>query len=385
MTPSPTRSWRAPKSVLAALAVTLILPVASLIGDSPASAAPSFTTTQLVAPGGAAEDIAVVSTSSLREEVFFVPPNGSVQERYFVQGVGWKSAQVAPPSSADPWSDVAAVTRVRNAVNQSVDVFWVGPNGSIEHAYNQSGLPWLREPTVAPPGSASSGTSLAAVSRAPFTWEIFWVGPSGEVHDAYWYDGGPSGRFVLAPASSSTPAFLPRQLSVVSRASNTMELFWIGRDGSIQDRYFYDGAGWNGFTLGPPGSASTSLSPGGQISAVSKASNTMEVWWIGRDNSVQDRYYFDGSGWNGFTLSGPNSAWSALASVAPSSASMDVFWRGWGSNSVQLAYFGPPWAQMQVGPAGPFAGGGIAAVSRTSSHLDVFYLTWNGAIAEAAS
>jgi hypothetical protein len=163
-----------------------------------------------------------------------------------------------------------------------------------------------------------------------------------------------------------------------------MEVFWIGRDGSVQDRYFYDGAGWNGFTLAPTGSALASLSPGGQITAVSKASNTMEVWFIGRDNSVQDRYYFDGWGWNGFTLSGPGSAESALASVAPSSTSMDVFWRGYGSNSVQLA-FGPPWAQIQVGPAGPFAAGGITAVSRTSSNLDAFYLTFNGAIDEASS
>jgi hypothetical protein len=377
-------SRRALKVATAALAVSAALPLGALLAAAPASASPTFTTSQLVPPGGAAKNITSVSSNSTREEVFFVPQNGSVQERYFIKGVGWNSLQVAPPGSADPWSDIAAVTRVRNAVNESIDLFWIGPNGSVEHSFYQNGLPWLREPSVAPAGSASLGTSLAAVSRASFTWEIFWVGPSGEVDDAYWYQGGPAGRFTLAAASASTPNFLPRQVSVVSRASNTMEVFWTGRDGSVQDRYFYDGAGWNGFSLAPAGSALASLSPAGQVTAGSKASNTMEVWFIGRDNSVQDRYYFDGWGWNGFTLSGPGSAEWALASVAPSSTSMDVFWRGYGSNSVQLA-FGPPWAQMQVAPAGPGAAGGITAVSRTSSNLDAFYLTFNGAIDQASS
>ena len=139
-------------------------------------------------------------------------------------------------------------------------MFWVGPNGSIEHAYFQDGLPWLRFPQVAPPGSASTIGSLAAVSRAPNTWEIFWLSPDGDVEDAYHYD---------------TPGAL---------------------------------------ALG---------SPSGALTAVSRASNTLEVWWIGRDYSVQDAYWFEGSAWSRFTLSGPNSADSAIAAVAPSSSAMD--------------------------------------------------------------
>ena len=60
-----------------------------------------------------------------------------------------------------------------------------------------------------------------------------------------------------------------------------MELWWIGADGSVQDRYYYDGSGWNGFTLAAAGSALVQLGSGPAITAVSRASNTMEVWFIG--------------------------------------------------------------------------------------------------------
>ena len=378
--------WPGRRSAPATLALGLGLSAGLLASTLPALAAPQFTISHLVAAGGAGQNLAAVSTSSTTEELFYVPQNGSVQERYFSELDGWNSVQVAPPGSAAPFADVAAVVRDRNTIVDKIDVFWIGPNGSVEHAFFQDGLPWLREPSAAPAGSASTSGSLAAVSRAADTWEIFWVSPSGDVDDAFHYDTGPAGRFVLAPHSASTPnVSLPRHLSVVSRASTTMEVFWIGEDGSIQDRYYDDGSGWNGFTLAPPGSALGLGSPAGAIAAVSRASNTMEVWWMGRDASVQDAYWFAGSVWNRFTLSGPNSAEAAIAAVAPSAGAMDVVWQGDGTGALELASFGPPWAQSQVTPAGPPSLGNVAAVSRAPNHLDLFYVTFNGGIDEAAS
>src|ERR1700680_4494443 len=37
-------------------------------------------------------------------------------------------------------------------------------------------------------------------------------------------------------------------------------VFWVGDDGSIQDRFYYDGrSGWNGFTMYPAGSSRAGL------------------------------------------------------------------------------------------------------------------------------
>jgi hypothetical protein len=381
--------WRGRRSVLGALALGLGVPAALVTAAGPALAAPPhFALSQLVAAPGALSNLAAVSTSSTTEEVFYVPQNGSVQEKYFNELNGWNTTEVAPPGSAAPFADIAAVTRDRNTIVDKIDLFWIGPSGSVEHSYFQDGLPWLRYPSVASAGSASTSGSLAAVSRANDTWEIFWVSPSGDVDDAWHYDSGAAGQFVMAPHSTSTPGVsYPRHIAAVSRASNTMEVFWIGQDGSIQDHYYYDGAGWNQFPQGlyPAGTALGLGSPAGAITVVSRASNTMELWFTGRDYSVQDAYWYQGGFWNRFTLAGANSMQSAIASAAPVSSAMDVFWNGYGSGTIELANFGPPWAVSQVAPAGPPSQGNVAAVSRAPNHLDVFYVTFNGGIDEAAS
>jgi len=384
--------WRRRGTALLSSVGLSSLLVGLLATAAPAWGSPPWTTSQLVPPGtsgSASWNIAAVSLPSLSaEEVFWVPQNGSVQEKSLHLSNGSSvDHQIAPAGSADPSSDIVAVLRHHTSAPDIVDVFWVDPHGSIRHADNVGADSpyWTQVQPVAPAGSATSSASLAVVSRAPNTWELFWVAPSSGVEDAYSYDGGPSGRFQLAAPGSSTPHFIPRQITAVSRASNTMEVWWIGSDGSIQDRYYYDGVGWNGFTLAPPGSAAASTAfESAAITAVSRASNTMEVWWIGADNSVQDRYYFDRVGWNGFTLSPAHSAENAIASVAPSANAMNVTWTGWGSNSLQNASF-PPWTQTQVGPAGPYTNGGIASVVRSTGLVDAFWVTFNGAIDQATN
>src|SRR5262249_29562109 len=69
---------------------------------------------------------------------------------------------------------------------------------------------------------------------------------------------------------------------------SSMEVWWIGKDGSIQDAY-YDGGSWNRFQLASPGSASST----GDITAVSRIPSSMEIWWIGGDSSVQDGFWYD--------------------------------------------------------------------------------------------
>ena len=227
----------------------------------------------------------------------------------------------------------AVVTdRVKNAINWTIDLFWVAPDGSIKHRFNGNGLPWLTDPDVAPAGSAAApGASMTVVSRAPNTWELFWLGPNTEIKDAYWYQGGPSGSFTLAAAGPSTPAFNPRQ-----------------------------------------------------ITAVSRAPDTMEVWWIGPAHSVQDAYIFLPGTWNFFTLEPAASAEFALAATSQTASSMDVFFRANGGNEVENASFMPPWSPPQpLEPPGPLATGGITAISRTPTSEDAFWVTWNGAIEHA--
>jgi hypothetical protein len=370
------RLLRWPRRTAALLSMAALSALsAGLVSAAPAAAMPytPWTASTVVGPGSAFRDATSVAVTPTVEDVFWVAENGSVQQETHYQGIGWFKNQLAGPGSADPYADIAAVAR--SGGSGDVDVFWVGAQESIDHEFELPGGPYDPYTQIMPPGSATESASLAAVSRASDTWEIFYTNANGGIQDYYNYDGGPSGNFQLVAPGSSNPTFQPRQIAAVSRASNTMEVFFIGRDGSIQDRYYYDGSGWNGFTLAPAGSATTYE---GAISAVSRASNTMEVWYIGADNSVQDRYYFDGAGWNAFTLAGANSAQSAIAAVAPSSGAMNVTWSAYGDGWMDNASFAP-WTVDQITPGGPETDGALTAVSQ-SSGVNVFEVTENGGI-----
>ena len=92
-------------------------------------------------------------------------------------------------------------------------------------------------------------------------------------------------QFELVPGGS---AALSGGIAAVSRIPNSMEVWWVGADGSIQDNFWYDGGQWQRFTLAPPGSASNT----GRIAAVSRIPSSMEVWWTGANGSLQDDFWY---------------------------------------------------------------------------------------------
>ena len=54
--------------------------------------------------------------------------------------------------------------------------------------------------------AAAISSKIAAVSRIPNSLEIWWVGANGSVQDAFWYEGQDGWRqFEIAPAGSASP------------------------------------------------------------------------------------------------------------------------------------------------------------------------------------
>ena len=101
-------------------------------------------------------------------------------------------------------------------------------------------------------------------------------------------------QFELASANAAS---INGGITAVSRIPNSMEVWWIGANGSVQGAFWYEGSQWQRYELAPADSASTR----GGITSVSRVPNSMEVWWIGADGSVQDAYWYEGS--NGNSLS----------------------------------------------------------------------------------
>ena len=233
---------------------------------------------------------------------------------------------------------------------------------------------------LAAPKTASTYGKPQAVSRIPNSMEVWWIGGDGSVQDANWYAGGQWNHFALARPGSAS---LYGGIAAVSRIPDSMEVWWIGGDGSVWDANWYDGLGWSQFQLAPPGSASRY----GSIAAVSRIPNSMEIWWIGGDGSVWDAYWYDGGQWTRYQLAPPNSASTTgrITAVSRIPNSMEIWWTG-GDGSVRDAYYydGAGWNQFELAPPGSASlSGGIAAVSRIPSSMEVWWIGRDGSVHDA--
>jgi hypothetical protein len=113
---------------------------------------------------------------------------------------------IAPASSAQPRSPVAAVARQAN----QLDVFWVGPDGSVRSNWWDAFLNrgrWNQPFTIALPGSTRGGTQVAAVARQANQLDVYWVGSDGSVRSNWWDAFLNNGRwnqpFLIAPAGNA--------------------------------------------------------------------------------------------------------------------------------------------------------------------------------------
>ncbi|MGW2617022.1 hypothetical protein ACWCZB_19715, partial [Streptomyces sp. NPDC001500] len=184
------------------------------------------------------------------------------------------------------------------AVRASIDIN--GDGGRYELTFEARNPGWQGF-ELAPAGSASASGSVASVSRVPGSMELWYVGADGSVQDRFWYEGANWQGFELAPAGSASTT---GSITAVSRIAGSMELWWIGADGSVQGAYWYEGANWQRYELAPAGSASTS----GSITAVSRIPGSMELWYVGANGSVRDHFWYEGANWQGFELAPPGSA-----------------------------------------------------------------------------
>jgi hypothetical protein len=226
-------------------------------------------------------------------------------------------------------------------------------------------------------GTVSPKTGVAAVSRIPNSMEVWYVGAEGSIEDSFWYDGGTWQHFQLAPPASAS---LTGGIAAVSRISNSMEVWHVGLQGSIEDHFWYDGANWQGFQLAPSGSAALTS----HIAAVSRIPNSMELWWIGQDGSVQGAFWYEGGNWTRYQLAPPGSAslTGGIAAVSRIPNSMELWYVG-AHGSIEDCYWyeGGNWQTFQLAPPGSASlTGSIAAVSRIPNSMELWYTGVQGSI-----
>ncbi|GAA1190227.1 hypothetical protein F4556_000050 [Kitasatospora gansuensis] len=142
----------------------------------------------------------------------------------------------------------------------------------------------------------------------------------------------------------------------------------------MQDRFWYEGSNWQGFELAPAGSAAITSG----VAAVSRIPTSMEVWYVGLNGSVQDRFWYEGNNWQSFELAPPGSAstHTGIGAVSRIPGSMEVWFVG-ANGSVQdrFWYEGSNWQGFELAPAGSASiTSGVAAVSRIPGSMELWFV-----------
>jgi fucose-binding lectin len=267
--------------------------------------------------------IAAVSRIPNSMELWFVGVDGSVWDCNWYEGSGWNSFQLpSTGTAATTYGGMAAVARDSTIM----DVFVGGSDGNMMNftwlgdANNGQGE-WV--PTVIPTPVKVSGYSIAAVTRDPSSVDVFYVGEDQSVRGLSRVEGG---SWQSYPELLAAPGVASQfgGIAAVSRIPTSMELWFVGADGSIRDCNWYEGDGWASFELATYESALVSTG----IGALSRIPGSMEIWYVTQNGSIADWNWYEGGSWNQFQL--PGTAWQPVgfAAVSRIPTSMELWFVG---------------------------------------------------------
>jgi len=265
--------------------------------------------TQICPPGtGTARPgspLVALSRTPRTLDVFWVGPDGAIISAFWnadLTGVWTDNPpfEVTGPAAVQAGSGLAALSRLA----QHIDLFWVGEDGAIQSQYwDGSGPPggWAEHSPfeIAPPGAARLGSPVVAVSRVPEQIDVFWIGPDGSIMTQWWRAGAGTGwadhgPFPVAPAGSAGPG---SGLTVVARTMEHLDVFWIGPDNAVMTQW-WDGAPHAGWADHAPFgiTAAGAAHAGSPLSAVCRDTQNINVCFVGPDGAIMAQWWAAGMG-----------------------------------------------------------------------------------------
>jgi hypothetical protein len=274
--------------------------------------------TQICPPGtGSARPgspLAALSRTPRTLDVFWVGPDGAITSTWWnadLTGVWTDNPPfaVTGANAAQAGSGLAALSRLA----EHIDLFWVGGvDGAIQSQYwDGSGPPggWAEHSpfAITAPGAARLGSPVVAVSRVPEQIDVFWIGPYGSIMTQWWHAGDGTGwadhgPFPIAPDGSAGPG---SGLTVVARTQEHLDAFWIGPGNAVMTQW-WDGAPHAGWTDHAPFgiTAAGAAHAGSPLSAVCRDAENINVCFVGPDGAILAQWWAAGSG-TGWADHGP--------------------------------------------------------------------------------
>jgi len=262
-----------------------------------------------------------------------------------------------------------------------MEVWWINPAGAVIGAWSWVGKQAWTTYQLAPAGSAATGGGLTSASRYHNDMNCWWVQPDGVVVTAWWADGKGWGSAPLtaAGAAITTPASSIRALS---RREDTVEVFWVGPDRSVQHAWWYPVGGWKNSQLA--GAGSVAMIPG--LTAVTRNLGHMEVFWVDDTQAINSAFWYDGAGWKHALIAPVGTVrFDGLTAISRQRSRMDLCFTGTQSDLRLLSFHdGEGWTQQQLHPEGSVFNGvrSKAGVSRNPDHLEFFWADTSGGVSD---
>ncbi|MCA9873360.1 MAG: hypothetical protein KC441_06885 [Anaerolineales bacterium] len=333
----------------------------------------------------------VVARTATHLDLFWCGADGNIGTTWWDSDANegkWNTPfAIAHPNAAVP-RIVKAVARTPN----HLDVFWIAPDGAVVSNWWDAALnngQWNNPFVVAPAQSASPG-AVTAVARTPDHLDVFWIAPDGTVGSTWWNAAVNNGQWNTPFAISPPQSARPGAVTSVARASDHLDVFWIGTDGAVGSNWWdaalNDGR-WNTpFAISPPQSAQP-----GAIAVVARTPDHLDVFWVGADGAIGTNWWnvhVNNAQWNTpYAVTESNMARKgAITAVARSSMQLDIFWIGhdgavwsaWWHALMNEGKWSKPFIIAPAGSAHPLSA--ISAIACQSDHLDVFWSGQDGAV-----
>lgn len=295
-------------------------------------------------PNSATRDsLRVISRQPTHVDVFWTGPDGSVRSAWWDQNVNnaaWSTFNVAPANSAVTGT-VAAVARLPI----HLDAFWVAPDGSIHTAWwdqNVNSGAWSTPFSISPAAESNKGR-LTVLARTPTHIDVYWVGPDGSIRTVWWDQGANNANwnatFDIAPAGSASTSSPERSIAAVAAGPWRIDLFWVAEDGSVKSVSW--GANTannspNGWTypidIAPAGSAATQVPV-----VVATNPKRLDVFWTKLDGTVwttRRDISSAGNAWGPATNIGVvgQNVIGSLTAIAQTDTRIQAFWMGEGGS-----------------------------------------------------
>jgi hypothetical protein len=339
--------------------------------------------------------IAAVTIDSANMVVFWIGPDGSVNCQFYINRNWQNPYQLAEPNSASvPSGSITAIYSGAYPGTTHLEVWWTRPDSQVVRM-RLDRFPDGKWATWTLPFDCSTSSGLAVSYAGIYGPYVLYYSTDTSVYYGFWGSNGLEYHYLPSTSGGSTSSGLVAFSRIIDTNVSVMDVLYIAGDGSVNGMSYNPiGSKFTPYNIAGPGSAW-----GTSIAALSTSDGRyIDVFWIGPTNDratfpyVQNGYLYgnsweSGKGWGGIyqLRSTKASIRGGLAAVARDYNTLDVFWIGldgsvngmtWGNNQWQPQYQVAPYSSDWSASTS----GGLTAVARDSSNMDVFWIGDKGSV-----